>query len=94
MAGVAKRVAALLARQGFTIGNIGNAPRSDFSTSEVHEHTRIAYAGLRVRQALGKPAQSIPVVSDPGAQSVPSDVTVVVGQDLASKLLQQASATP
>ena len=91
--GVAKRVAALLRKAGFTIGTIGNAPRSDMATTQVHEHSKIANAGLRVREALGKPAASVPVVADTTGQVQPSsDVTVVVGQDLAATLISQAPA--
>lgn len=91
--GVARRVAAMLHKQGFTIATIGNAPRSDFLTSELHEHTKIANAGLRVRAALGKTATAIPVVSDTVPANVTSDVTLIVGQDLASKLTLQASTS-
>jgi LCP family protein required for cell wall assembly len=90
--GVARRVAALLRRQGFTIGDIGNA-QSDTATTELHEHSKTTYAGLRVRQALGKAAQNVPVIADvPTAPPVPpSDVTVIVGQDLAALITAQAS---
>lgn len=88
VAGVAKRVAALLSKQGFTIAAVGNAPRSDFAASEVHTHSTIQYAGVRVKQALGKNGAQIAIVNDPSTAQ-PSDVTVIVGQDLASRLALQ-----
>lgn len=100
IAGMAKRAAALLKQQGFTIGAIGNAATSDVATTELHEHTRITFAGLRVREALGKAAQSVPVVADtetpsPEASGEPeSDVTLIVGSDLVPALTQQASTQP
>lgn len=100
IAGMAKRAAALLKQQGFTIGAVGNAATSDVATTELHEHTRIAFAGLRVREALGKAAKSVPVVADtetpsPEASGEPeSDVTLIVGSDLVPALTQQASTQP
>lgn len=93
MPGMAKRVAALLRAKGFEIGEIGNASQ-DVSTTEVHEHTRIQYAGIRVRDALGKAAANASVIDDAQtadalASAAPSDVTVIVGQDFASALAQQ-----
>lgn len=98
--GVAKRAAALLKEKGFTIGAVGNAPTSDVATTELHEHSNITFAGLRVREALGKAAKSAPVIADsetptPEASGAPeSDVTLVVGADLVPALTQQASTQP
>jgi LCP family protein required for cell wall assembly len=97
--GVARRVATLLKQKGFTIGTVGNANTDDVATTQLHEHTRIAFAGIRVREALGKAAANAQVVADsdeptPDATATPSDVTVIVGQDLASTLTQQASTQP
>lgn len=97
VAGMAKRVADVLRRRGFVIGEVGNANGAAVATTELHEHTRISYAGLKVRQALGKAAGNAPVIADsqlPAASpgGTPSDVTVIVGQDLVSTLGQQASA--
>jgi hypothetical protein len=99
VAGMAKRAAALLREKGFTIGQISNAPSSDVANTELHEHSRITFAAIRVRDALGKSAQNAPVISDSetiaqdpsGAQS---DVTLIVGQDLVPALTQQASTQP
>jgi LCP family protein required for cell wall assembly len=96
ISGMAKRVASRLKQQGFAIGNVGNAS-SLIDVTELHEHTHITYAGLRVRQALGKAAGSARVIYDnqtPAPSSAPSDVTLIVGQDLVSALEQQASAQP
>lgn len=92
--GAARRVAAMLRKQGFTIGEIGNA--SGTSVSEVHEHSKVQYAGLKVRAALGKPGATVSVISDaqtaPPSNSGVSDVTLIVGTDLAAALTAQASA--
>jgi LCP family protein required for cell wall assembly len=98
--GVAKRAAALLKERGFSIGTVGNASTSDVATTELHEHSRITFAGLRVREALGKAAKTAPVIADsetpsPEASGTPeSDVTLVVGADLVPTLTQQASTQP
>lgn len=97
--GMGKRVADLLRSRGFQIAGVGNDGDS-VSATELHEHTRITYAGLKVRAALGKAASGFPVIADsqtpsPAPSGVrPSDVTVIVGQDLVSILEQQASAQP
>jgi hypothetical protein len=98
--GAARRIADQLRKQGFAIGEIGNAQSSDMSTTELFEHSKITFAGLKVRQALGKAGQSARVISGSGtpspaaSQTPPSDVTVVVGQDLATALAAQLSAKP
>jgi LCP family protein required for cell wall assembly len=92
--GVARRAAALLKKQGFVIAQIGNASRSDLATSELHQHSSNAMAAFRVREALGKDAGALPVVDDPQTAATTSDVTVLVGQDLANKLGAQASMMP
>lgn len=96
--GVARRVAALLKRKGFAIAGVSNAGMQDVTRTQVREHTTITYAGVRVREALGKAAANAQVVADPqtptpGATVAPSDVTVIVGQDLAAAT-QQASTQP
>jgi hypothetical protein len=97
--GVARKVAALLKAKGFTIGSIGNASSEDVNTTELQEHSRITFAGIRVRDALGKGAANAQVVATaetptPDASASPSDVTVIVGQDLAATVMQQASTQP
>jgi LCP family protein required for cell wall assembly len=97
--GVARKVAGLLKAKGFTIGKIGNASRADVMTTQLQEHSRIAYAGVRVRDALGKGAANAQVVDaaetpTPDASAPMSDVTVIIGQDLAAGIMQQASTTP
>lgn len=97
--GVARRVAALLKQKGFAIGIVGNASTEDVTTTELREHSRITFAGMRVRQALGKGAEKAQVIAvrdtpTPDATATPSDVTVIVGQDLAAAITQQAAAQP
>ena len=99
VAGLAKRVAAMLKQKGFAIGSVTNANSADVATTELHEHSHITYAGLKVRAALGKAASNAPVISDtqttqPASGQILSDVTVIVGQDLVPALEQQASNEP
>lgn len=98
--GAARRIADQLRKEGFAIGEIGNAQSSDMSTTELFEHSKITFAGLKVRQALGKAGQSARVIDGSGTPSPAaspakaSDVTVVVGQDLATALAAQLSDKP
>ncbi len=96
--GAAGRVATLLKQKGFAIGEIGNADRADVETTELREHSRIAFAGIKVRNALGKSAAAAQVVpvsdTPPPGTATPSDVTIIVGQDLAAAVTQQASTQP
>jgi len=86
--GAAKLVAVLLKKAGFTIGDVGNASTSGQEKTEIHEHSRTTFAGAKVRAALPNGQSGAPIMSEalPSASSapVPSDVTVVVGKDLAS----------
>jgi hypothetical protein len=99
--GAARRVAALLKEKGFIIGSVGNADNEDFTTTQLHEHSNITFAGLRVREALGKSAAAAQVIADSEtptpdatASGDASDVTVIVGQDVAAAISQQASTLP
>jgi len=90
VAGAAHRVAAELKHAGFTIGDVGNADRSDYTATEIHEHSSVMFAGAKVRAAL-QGARGAIVVPDPSPSPSPaqtsltaSDVTVIVGNDLAS----------
>ncbi|HEU5478568.1 MAG TPA: LCP family protein, partial [Candidatus Tumulicola sp.] len=88
--GAGRRVAQMLKKAGFTIGDVGNAPRSDYVSSEIHEHSMVTFAGARVRAALPASLQKAAVVPDPSpspeaeATATTSDVTVIVGSDLAN----------
>ncbi len=92
VSGAGRRVADALQKAGFAIGQVGNAPRSDYVTSEIHEHSTVTFAGARVRAALPVAEQKAAVVADPSptgspdAQASPttSDVTLIVGEDLAN----------
>jgi len=97
-AGAAHRVATMLKRAGFTIGNVGDAERSDYETTEIHEHSTVTFAGAKVRAALPALAKPPVVVPDPTATGSPpppitSDVTVIVGGDLATAA-PAATASP
>lgn len=90
--GAAHRVAAVLHRDGFTIGTIGDAERDDYKSTEIHEHSSVQFAGARVRAALPAALQkAVAVVPDRAPASSPvatatttSDVTLIVGSDLAN----------
>jgi polyisoprenyl-teichoic acid--peptidoglycan teichoic acid transferase len=100
VAGAAKLVAAQLHKQGFTIGDVGNADTDDHAKSEIREHSSVTFAGAKVRSALPQAFARIPVVAQPasGISPAPSDVTVIVGRDLASAAVAasnaRATATP
>ncbi len=90
VAGAAHRVATALHHAGFTIGTVGDAERSDYSATEIHEHSSVVYAGARVRAALPPSLKDSIVVPDPAPTGSPtdtatttSDVTVIVGSDWA-----------
>jgi LCP family protein required for cell wall assembly len=86
--GLAKRVAALLRSEGFKIAQVGNAASANVTTTEVHEHSRVAMAGLRVRNGLGSRASRVPVISEAVSSQTPSpsDVTVIIGDDLVTAM--------
>jgi LCP family protein required for cell wall assembly len=90
VAGAAHRVAAELKHAGFSIGAVGNADRSDYTATEIHEHSSVTFAGAKVRAALPEGARAAIVVPDASPSPSPaqasvtaSDVTVIVGNDLA-----------
>jgi LCP family protein required for cell wall assembly len=92
--GMAKRVAAMLRREGFQIAQVGNAPSGNVATTEVHEHSRVALAGLKVRNGLGTAASRVPVISETLSSQTPSpsDVTVILGDDLVSAMSSQPAS--
>jgi LCP family protein required for cell wall assembly len=98
--GAAAHVAAMLRKAGFTIGNVGNASRSDYVTTQIDEHSTVTFAGAKVRAALpAVKARVVPEASPtgsplPGATGVTSDVTVIVGQDLAKLPALATQASP
>lgn len=80
--GAGRRVADVLRHAGYTIGDIGDAPTDDHLTSEIIEHSKTTFAGAKVRSSLPAAFAGIPVngESDPTT----SDVTMIVGRDLAA----------
>jgi LCP family protein required for cell wall assembly len=94
VAGAAHKVAAELKQAGFTIGDVSDAGRTDYNTTEVHEHSSVTFAGARVREALPPALHDALIVSDqngtdqnsdtsPAPTGSPSsDVTVIVGGDV------------
>lgn len=86
--GVAHRIAEQLRKAGFEIGDIGDASSSDVHSTQIREHSAVLFAGARVRAALPATWQSVSIVKDgelsAGAPpSARSDVTIVIGRDLA-----------
>ncbi len=86
--GAARRVATMLRDAGFTIGDVGDAQRSDYAATEIHEHSSVTFAGAKVREALPPPLRHAAVLPDSTASASPeasatptSDVTVIVGSD-------------
>ncbi|HEY1428011.1 MAG TPA: LCP family protein, partial [Candidatus Tumulicola sp.] len=97
--GAGKRVAGVLKKAGFIVSEVGNAPRSDYAASEIHEHSTVTFAGARVRAALPEAFSKTAVVPDPSptnsadpqATASTTDVTVIVGEDLAKEPTQAKS---
>ncbi len=91
--GAAHRVADRLRRAGFQIGDVGDAPSDSLETTEIHEHSGVLFAGARVREAMPTAWQAVSIVSDgaPTPQRSRSDVTIVIGRDLAQP---QAGSQP
>lgn len=90
--GAAHLVASALKAKGFLIGDVGNAPENVDET-EIHEHSKTTFAGQKVRVALPTSLRAANVFTDDDSPSTAtSDVTVVVGKDLA--LATAAAAAP
>ena len=87
--GAAAKVAAALKKDGFTIADVGNASTSDALTTTIQEHSIVPFAGAKVRAALPQAFANAQVVSQPpGPSASPSsDVTVIVGRDLADAIV-------
>ncbi|HEY6325075.1 MAG TPA: LCP family protein [Candidatus Cybelea sp.] len=92
VSGAARRVADVLKQAGFEIGDIGDADRSDYGTTEIREHSSVTFAGAKVRSALPQNLRKAVVVPEESPSSSPaatatqtSDVTVIVGGDLMRK---------
>ncbi|MBV8344787.1 MAG: LCP family protein [Candidatus Eremiobacteraeota bacterium] len=97
VSGAARHVATVLRQAGFTIGDVGDADRSDYGTTEIHEHSNVTFAGAKVRSALPQSLRRAVVVPEASATSSPaatatqtSDVTVIVGSDLSRKSAAEA----
>ncbi|MDQ6929736.1 MAG: LCP family protein [Candidatus Eremiobacteraeota bacterium] len=90
IAGLAHKVADALRKQGYVIADVGNAVDSAKEATEIHEHTLITFAGAKVRSSFPSHTKSISVTSDPASSPAPaSDVTIIVGKDLAHVTLGQ-----
>jgi LCP family protein required for cell wall assembly len=86
--GAAHRLAVTLAKAGFKIGSVGDAPNDNRTVTEIHGHSKIAFAAKRVLAAMPASGQGATVVTDIGTATATkrpesSDVTVVVGTDVA-----------
>jgi LCP family protein required for cell wall assembly len=97
--GIGKLVAAQLRKAGFVIGDVGNADESGVEKTKLVEHSNVTFAGAKVRAALpalvasaaisGAPMTASP---DPTSTSTPSDVTLVIGSDLAAAIVAKGAA--
>lgn len=90
--GAARSVATALQKAGFTVGDVGDADRSNYTATEIHQHSSVTFAGARVREALPPALRAAAIVPDPPSSASPaatatadSDVTVIVGADFAKK---------
>ena len=100
--GAARLVAAALRKAGFLIGDVGNAEISNLDKTKIEEHSSVTFAGAKVRAALpaqmrdaqisGAPAAT--TSPDPTATAQPSDVTVIIGADLAAAIVAKTSSSP
>ena len=97
--GVGKIVAAQLRKAGFVIGDVGNADETNLEKTKLLEHSHVTFAGAKVRAALPAPLANAEIGGAPTASPDPtntaqsSDVTVVIGADLASAVVAK-SASP
>jgi LCP family protein required for cell wall assembly len=96
MTGAARAVADDLRKNGFTIGDVGNADMSEQEKTQIQEHSTVTFAGAKVRSALPASLQATPISGAPVAtpassadptSGTPSDVTIYVGRDLASAIV-------
>ncbi len=98
ISGAARLVATQLRKAGFTIGDIGNASIEDLDKTEIDEHSKVTWAGAKVRSALPAALQNAPISASgsdaSGATATPSDVTVVVGKDLAAAIVATSASSP
>ncbi len=93
--GAARLVASVLQKAGFTIGDVGNAATANVDKTEIDEHSKVTWAGAKVRSALPGALQGAPISASgsdaSGATAPPSDVTVIVGKDLAGALVANSA---
>ena len=96
--GAARLLAGVLQKAGFTIGDVGNAPTPNIEKTEIDEHSKVTWAGAKVRSALPASLQGAPITATgsdaSGATTTPSDVTVIIGKDLASALAANSVSSP
>lgn len=97
VAGLGKRMAEELKKQGFVIASVSNADASTYETTVIKEHSKVAGVGERVRSGLAlKTAAVTPAPSAAATASTApeiADVTVIVGRDFATAAVS-TSATP
>lgn len=94
IAGAARRFADALHRQGFTIGQVSSSSRSDLAITEIHEHSRVSFAGEKVRSTMPALLQNASVVTDTTSGSPASDVTILVGRDVGQASTAGPSTKP
>jgi LCP family protein required for cell wall assembly len=90
--GMAKKMAAVLGKQGFVVQRVANAMTTGYDSTEIHVHSgATSLAGERVKAAL--PVKTAVVQPDPSpAGALNEDVTVIVGRDYSNPPQSEASA--
>lgn len=89
--GAAKLVAATLRKDGFVIGDVGNAQSANLDKTKIEEHSTVTFAGAKVRSALPVEMRGAEISSSTVAGS---DVTVVIGADLAAAIVAKTPSSP
>jgi LCP family protein required for cell wall assembly len=93
--GLATRMAAGLKKQGFVVVDIGNADSNSHSITEIQTHSpSVPLAGQRVKSALGLGGAKVSPNPETPPQSASSDVTIVVGRDYETAILEATAASP
>lgn len=101
ISGAAKILATQLKKAGFMVGDVGNADGS-VAKSKIVEHSNVTFAGAKVRSALPAAMRDVTIAgtrvltATPAATatSQPSDVTIVIGTDLAATIVAKTAASP
>jgi hypothetical protein len=84
--GLAADMQGWLQAQGYSVAEIGNATRSDYTASVIKDYTNNPYSSRLLASRLGLPVTSVQPGSD---NATIYDIQLVVGEDLVSLLRGQ-----